>query len=636
MNEESTNLVERVRFGTFELNVRTGELVSIGTEPVEPGSAKVLLREQPFRILRILVERQGQMVTRQEIRQILWPNDTFVDYERSINVAMAILRKALADDADHPKYIETLARRGYRLIAPVERQRSSPAARDLLEPRADALREPRPQKYSRKAAVLGASAVVLAVVGYLSWPHGRDVTPPQSQRVMLAVLPFENLTGDPNKEYLADGLTEETISRLGRLDPNQLGVIGRTSVMGYKHKDERVDQIGRDLSVQYVLENSLRGSGDHLRVTAQLLQVKDQSHLWSQDYDYRPRDILSLEDDVAKAVAREVQIRLTPQQQADLTRVRPLNPEAFDAYMEGRFFLDRDSAGDLNRAATYFEQAIQLDSSYALAWVGLSRALFRQADRGSVPLREGRRQAWEAVQHALALDPNLAEAHASIGQTKREADWDWTGASASLQRALELDPGNSAVLNLAAGLALSFGRFEEAAELVRRAIALDPLNAALRGSLAEICFTMGRLEEAEVHFKKALELDPGLAPNHEGLGLVYLAQGRAQNALAEIEREQMGRWRLQGQAVAYYALRRKKESDTALSELIAKYQSQNAFLIAEVYSFQKEPDQAFKWLDRAYVQHDSTVPETKASTLLKNLRGDPRYIAFLKKLRLPL
>jgi tetratricopeptide (TPR) repeat protein len=237
---------------------------------------------------------------------------------------------------------------------------------------------------------------------------------------------------------------------------------------------------------------------------------------------------------------------------------------------------------------------------------------------------------------ALALDPNLAEAHADIGQIKREADWDWTGANASLQRALELDPGNSAVLSLAAGLAISLGRIEEAVELIRRAIALDPLNAALRGGLAETCFTMGRLEEAEVHFKKALELNPSLAPNHEGLGLVYLAQGRAQDALAEIEREQMGMWRLQGQAVAYYALGRKKESDTALNELIAKYQSQNAFLIAEVYSFRKEPDHAFKWLDRAYVQHDTGVAETKSSTLLKNLRGDPRYAAFLEKLRLPL
>src|SRR5258708_306505 len=453
---------------------------------------------------------------------------------------------------------------------------------------------------------------------------------------MVAVLPFQNLTGDAKQEYLADGLTEEMIAQLSRLHPEQLGVIARTSVMGYKHGDQRLDQIGRDLAVQYVLENSLRRSGDHLRVTVQLLQVKDQSHLWGQDYDYRPRDILSLEDDVATAVAREVQIRLNPQQQAGLTRVRPVNPEAFDGYMEGGVFLERDSAGDLNRAVSYYEQAIQLDSSYAPPWVGLSQALFRQADRGSVPLKEGRRRSREAVERALALDPNLAEAHARIGQIKREADWDWTGAYASLQRALELDPGNSAVLNLAAGLAVSFGRFEEAVELDRQAIALDPLNAAIRGSLAEICSIMGRQEEAEVEFKKALELDPGLAPNHEGLGLVYLAQGRAQDALAEIEREQMGMWRLQGQAVAYYALGRKKESDTAFSELIAKYQSQSAFLISEVYSFRKEPDQAFEWLDRAYVQHDTGVAETKSSTLLKNLRGDPRYTAFLKKLRMPL
>jgi len=626
----------------------------------------VPLTPKAFDVLVFLAQNPNRLITKDELLEAVW-GDTFVE-DGNLTQYISHLRKALADNSEDSRLIVTISRKGYQFTADVAlaetpdvtkrdaaqvptsgvstpgiaveakagNQDSPDEASNVLESPKVTAAIPKAGSRWRIAAVLSAFAVVLVVAGYTSWRRFRAAPPPRSEKIMLAVLPFQNLTGDPKQEYLADGLTEEMIAQLSRLHPEQLGVIARTSVMGYKHGDQRLDQIGRDLSVQYVLENSLRGSGDHLRVTAQLLQVKDQSHLWAQDYDYRPRDILSLEDDVAKAVAREVQIRLTPQQQADLTRVRPLNPEAFDAYMEGRFFLDRDSAGDLNRAATYFEQAIQLDSSYALAWVGLSRALFRQADRGSVPLREGRRQAWEAVQHALALDPNLAEAHASIGQTKREADWDWTGASASLQRALELDPGNSAVLNLAAGLALSFGRFEEAAELVRRAIALDPLNAALRGSLAEICFTMGRLEEAEVHFKKALELDPGLAPNHEGLGLVYLAQGRAQDALAEIEREQMGMWRLQGQAVAYYALRRKKESDTALRELIAKYQSQNAFLIAEVYSFQKELDQAFKWLDRAYVQHDTGVAETKCSTLLENLRGDPRYTASLKKLRLPL
>src|SRR5467141_5296191 len=379
MNEESTNLVERVRFGTFELNVRTGELVAIGTESVEPESAKVLLREQPFRILRILVERQGQMVTRQEIRQILWPNDTFVDYERSINVAMAILRKALADDADHPKYIETLTGRGYRLIAPVEWQPSQTAAQCLLEPRAEtppriesqiSEQEPRAAKPWRKAAVMGGCAAILVVVGYMSWRHFRDATPPSSLKIRLDVLPFQNLTGDPNKEYLADGLNEETISQLGRLNPEQLGVIARTSVMGYKHKDVRIDQIGRDLSVQYVLENSLRESGNHIRLTAQLIQVKDQTHLWSRDFDYPAKDILNVEDEVAKAVAREIRVRLTSQQQGDLARSRPVNPEAFDAYLQGYYFFQRNTDKDTEMAAKYYERATQLDPSYALAWAG--------------------------------------------------------------------------------------------------------------------------------------------------------------------------------------------------------------------------------------------------------------------------
>jgi TolB-like protein/DNA-binding winged helix-turn-helix (wHTH) protein/Flp pilus assembly protein TadD len=626
----------------------------------------VPLTPKAFDVLLFLAQNPNRLITKDELLKAVW-GDTFVE-EANLTQYISLLRKALADNSEDTRLIVTISRKGYQFTADVALAETPDVTKHdaaqvptsgvstpgiALEPKAgnqnlpaevtNVLESPKvnaaipkPGSHWRIVAVLSAFAVVLVVAGYISWRRFRAAPPPKSEKITLAVLPFQNLTGDPKQEYLADGLTEEMIVQLGRLRPEQLGVIARTSVMGYKHGDQRLDQIGRDLSVQYVLENSLRGSGDHLRVTVQLLQVKDQSHLWAQDYDYRPRDILSLEDDVARAVAREIQIRLTPQQQADLTRTRPVNPEAFDAYMEGCFFLDRESAGDLNRAVSYYEQAIQLDSSYALAWVGLSRALLRQADRGSVPLKEGRRRAREATEQALALNPNLAEAHANIGQIKRLADWDWAGANASLRRALELDPGNSAVLNLAAGLALSRGDFEEAAELNRRAIALDPLNAALRGSLAEISFIMGRQEEAEVEFKKALELDPDLPPNHEGLGLLYLTQGRAQDALAEIEREQMGRWRLQGQAVAYYALGRKKESDTALSELIAKYQSQNAFLIAEVYSFQKEPDQAFEWLDRAYAQHDSGVPETKSSTLLQNLRGDPRYIAFLKKIHLPL
>jgi TolB-like protein/DNA-binding winged helix-turn-helix (wHTH) protein/cytochrome c-type biogenesis protein CcmH/NrfG len=644
MNEESTNLVERVRFGTFELNVRTGELVSIGTESVEPESAKVLLREQPFRILRILVARQGQMVTRQEIRQILWPNDTFVDYERSINVAMAILRKALADDADHPKYIETLARRGYRLIAPVEWQQSSTAAQDSLGSLAETLtriegpigeREPGAPKRWGKAAVVAACAVILVVAGYMTWRHSRATARARSEKIMLAVLPFENLTGDPNKDYLADGLTEETISQLGRLKPEQLGVIARTSVMGYKHKDTRLDQIGRDLSVQYVLENSLRESGNHIRLTSQLIQVKDQTHLWSRDYDYPAKDILTIEDDVAKAVAQEIRLRLTSQQQAELAQAHRVNPDAFDAYLQGYYYFERNTDKDTEMAGKYYERATQLDPSYALAWVGLSRVRKWQAMQGRIPTEEGNRLAREAVERALALNPNLAEAHTQMGRIKRQLDFDWAGGDASYHRAVELEPGNPENVAMAADSAATLGRFDEALRLNRRAIDLDPLNAGSWESLGETEYFMGQLNEAVADCKKALELNPDVFPGPLMLGKIYVLQGRPQDALPEIERVRYEPQRAFLYAIAYYALGRKKDSDAALTELITKYDASNHYQIAEVYAFRNQSDEAFEWLDRAYSQRDSGLILTKVDLLLKSLRHDPRYAALLKKLNFP-
>ena len=644
------------RFGPFEIDPQRRTL-SYNESPVP-------LTPKAFDVLLFLAQNPNRLITKEELLHAVW-GDTFVE-EGNLKQYISHLRKALADNSEDNRLIVTITRKGYQFTADVVlaeaadipkrnaaqvvtsgastpgiavdakagNENSRTQALTVLESSKVSAVIPRPWSRWRIATVLGAVAVVLLIAGYISWRF--RAAPPRSEKIMLAVLPFQNLTGDPKEEYLADGLTEEMIAQLSRLHPEQLGVIARTSVMGYKHSDQRLDQIGRDLSVQYVLENSLRGNEDRLRITVQLLQVKDQSHVWAQDFDYRHRDILSLEDDVAKAVVREIQIRLTPQQQADLTRFRPVNAEAFDAYMEGRYFLNRDNDGDLNRAVSYYEQAIKLDSNYAPAWVGLSRARFRQADRGFISHEEGQRQAREAAEQALALDPSLPEAHALIGQIKRLVDWDWMGANASLQRALALDPGNPAVLFGASGLAGSLGHFEEALELVRRSIALDPLNAATRESLAQVCWAMGRQDEAEANFKKALELNPGLPGDHEWLGLVYLTQGRVQDALAEIEREPIAAFRLQGQAVAYYALGRKKESDTALSELIAKYQTTAAVQIADVYAFRKEPDKAFEWLDRAYVQHDGGVASTKWDPLLKNLRGYPRYIAFLKKLRLPL
>jgi TolB-like protein/Tfp pilus assembly protein PilF len=452
---------------------------------------------------------------------------------------------------------------------------------------------------------------------------------------MLAVLPFANLTGDPNKEYLADGLTEETISQLGRLNPEQLGVIARTSVMGYKRKDTRLDQIGRDLAVQYVLENSLRTSGDHLRLTAQLIQVKDQTHLWSQDYDYLAKDTLKVEDEVAKAVAREIRVRLTPQQQAELARSHPVNPEAFDAYLQAYHFFQGSTDKDAEMAAKYFERATQLDPSYALAWAWLSRARNWQADEGLIPIEEGRRLSREAVERALSLNPDLADAHAQMGRIKQQVDYDWPGADASFQRAIALEPANAENLDFAAWSAVILGRFDEALQLNRQAIDLDPLNAHSWEFLAGTEFFMGQLERSTADCKKALELDPDFWDSPILLSEIYLLQGRPHDALAEIEHAHGAQRRVWLGALTYHALGRKKESDEALRELIAKYHASSAVEIAMVYAFRNQTDQAFEWLDRAYAQRDPSMMSTKVNPFLTNLHSDSRYAALLKKLNLP-
>ena len=649
----------RVRFGAFELDLSTGELRSIESlDLINPDpNNRFILREQVFQVLRMLIEREGKIVTREEIKGRLWANDTIVGFDHSINATINTLRRALGDSADSPRYIETLARRGYRLMPAIEYRESPPGSplendrerreeaaaemsKNTAEPRENVQEgfqekaQPQIEPRSWKTVVALASVVILAAAGYISL-HFRAPGPPRSNKIMLAVLPFENLTGDPSKEYLADGLTEETISQLGRLNPEQLGVIARTSVMGYKHKDVRLDQIGRDLSVQYVLENSLRESGDHIRLTAQLIQVKDQTHLWSQDYDYPAKDILNVEDDVAKAVAQEIQLRLSPQQQAELARPRPVNPEAFEAYLQGYYHFERDSNKDTDMAAKYFQRATQVDPSYALAWAALSRVRLWQTNLGLLPAEEGHRLAREAVERALAVNPNLAQAHAQMGRIKEQVDFDWTGADASCQRAVALDPGNPEVVRTAAIPALILGRFDEALQLRRRAVDLDPLNADSWEQLAETKFFMGQLDEATADFKKALELNPEVVASHQMLSEIYVIQGRLQDALPEIELVRYDPERTFLYAIAYQALGRKEEADAALSKLIAKYHAGMAYQIAQVYAFWNQSNPAFEWLDRAHAQRDGGLIETKVDPLLRSLHGDPRFAEFLKKLNLP-
>jgi len=630
------------RFGQFVLDP--------GKRTLSHADSPVSLTPKAFDVLLFLVQNPNRLVSKEELLLAVW-GDTFVE-EGNLTQYISHLRKALCDNPEDIRLIVTIARKGYQFTADVTvaeaadtaipaavqvatAEGSLAATQPALRSRADGA-FPEAPRHGRKAVFVGASAVLLVVVCLVSWRHFSGLTPPRAQKIMLAVLPFENLTGDPNKEYLADGLTEETISQLGRLNPEQLGVIARTSVMGYKHKDERLDQIGRDLSVQYVLENSLRVSGTHIRITAQLIQVKDQTHLWAQDYDYQANDILNVQDDVAKAVAREIRLRLSSQQQTDWARSRPVNPEAFDAYLQGYYFFQQNTAKDTDMAAKYYERATQLDPSYALAWVGLSRAHNWQANIGRIPAEEGHRLAREAVERALALNPNLAQAHAQMGRIKQQVDFDWVGADASFQRAVALEPGNPEIVRAGSFSAVILGRFDEARQLNRRAVDLDPLNAESWEDLAENEFFMGQLDEAAADCKKALELNPDVvAAAHMVLSEIYVLRRRPHDALREIELVPYDSDRAFLYPIAYFALGQKKESDAALSELIRKHHEGGAYQIAQVYAFRNQSDKAFEWLDQAYAQRDSGLIGTKVDPLLKSLHNDPRYGAFLKKLNLP-
>lgn len=613
------------RFGQFVLDPAKRTL--------SRADSPIVLTPKALDVLIFLAQNPNRLVTKEELLQAVW-GDTFVE-EGNLTQYISHLRKALADNSEDSRLIVTIARKGYQFTGDVTVGEGADVAKEgVVQTPITEGRQAGP-KPRWKYAVMGVAVVILVVAGYVSWQHFRTIAPSQSKKVMLAVLPFENLTGDPNKEYLAGGLTEEMISQLGRLNPEQLGVIARTSVMGYEHSEERLDQIGRDLSVQYVLENSLRQSGDHLRITVQLIQVKDQSHLWSHDYDYRAQDILTVEDDVAEAVAREIQLRLDPEKQAELARPRPVNPEAFDAYLQGYYYFQRDTNEDTNMAAKYFERATQVDPNYALAWVGLSRARNWQAVTGLIPAERGHQLAREAVERALALNPNSAEAHVEMARLKRQVDFDWAGADASVQRAMALEPGDPEILDFAAADAAILGRLDEALQLARRALDLDPLNARSWGQLGEIEFQDGKLDEAEADLKKALALRADEFDSLVFLSEIYVMQGRPQEALPEIERVRYDDIRAFLYAVAYYALGRKKESDAALTQLIAKYQTIDTYLIAQVYAFRSQPDEAFKWLDRAYAKRNDGLIFTKVDPLLKSLHSDPRFAALLKKLNLP-
>ena len=480
-------------------------------------------------------------------------------------------------------------------------------------------------------AATGVVAVLAVVVG-LWLGRGGKAPEPTPVAPSIAVLPFTDMSAEKDQEYFSDGLAEDLLNSLAKVPG--LKVAARTSSFHFKGKNEDLKTIGEKLNVATILEGSVRRQGKRVRITAQLIKVSDGFHLWSETYDRDLDDIFAVQDDIARSVAGSLRVTLLGSGPAvPASRIR--NLEAYNAYLQGRYFLGKRSKENGEKAVRYYEQAVKLDPGYAEAWAGLAWARFYQANWDYAPGEESYRKAREAAERALQLDGNLAEAHAAIGRIKRDHDWDWVGADASLKRALALEPGSPVALQTNARLAFTLGRFEEALALDRRAVELDPLNPQSHSLLAYSAWYAGQLEEAVAARKKSLELNPEHGLSHSRLGVLYLEQRHPQQALGEIGQEPELAFRLYGKALAYHALGRKKESNAALAELVTM-NTVSAFHIAEVYAFRGEADQAFQWLERGYTQRDQGLVLMKGDPLLKNIQRDPRYAAFLKKMRLPL
>jgi len=609
-------------FGPFELDAAAGEL--------RKGGILVKLQPQPLRVLLLLAERAGTVVTREEIQRCLWSESTFVDFEHGINFSINQIRGALADDAEKPRYIETLPRRGYRFIATVEPMQQSVK----LEPNVEAA-----GTTPWRSFLVAGLVTILLLVSYVTWRriHPPTVAPPG--RIMMAVLPFQNLTGDPKQEYLTDGVTEEMITQLGRLQPQRLGVIARTSVMGYKHGDARMDQIGRELGVQYVLEGSVRRDGERMRITAQLIQVKDQSHLWAREYEHNLKDLFALQDDVTAGVAEEIQARLALEPRNRAGRNHLVTPEAHDAYLLGRYSLNGRTAAGLRNAETYFHAAIAADPNYALAYTGLAESYLLMAANGS-SLQGMSLQARTAAKKALTIDPTLGEPHAILGLIAQNHDWNWQESEREFKLAMALDPNDAIPHHWYSGGLAVRGRFEECLRENAIAKQLDPLSLVIRSSEGEYLYVARRYDEAIGKMDQVLEIEPNFALAHYVRGLSYEQQGKWQEALADLEKARRlddtpHNVAMLGEAYALSGDKNRARQILAELQARAKREEVSALYPAIIYVGLGEKDAAFAGLEEAFQERATYLLALKFAPFYDPLHLDARFDDLVNRMGLP-
>ena len=632
--------LNRLRFGPFEVDLRAGELTKRGL--------RLRLQEQPFQVLAMLLEKPGQLVTREELRSRLWPR-TMVDFDHGLNKAISKIRETLGDSAENPRFVETVARRGYRFLADVavvdtpegqpEATLGGPARPNVsaFVDLTDAGASPKRSfgSYSWKLSSVGL-ALVLAIS--LSWIlYSRNQSSPMIRS--LAVLPLENLSGDTSQDYFADGMTDELIANLGQI--SALRVISRTSVMTYKGARKPLAQIAAELNVEAVVEGSVLRSGERVRITAQLIQVPADRHIWAQSYEGDIRDTLTLQNRVARAIAQQIRVTLNRQEQAALEHSKAVNPEAYQAYLTGRFYWNQRTEDGLRKAIDYFNQAIEKDPNYAHAYTGLADAYALSGDweYGILSPEEAFPRAREAATKALALDDSLAEAHTSLAFVLDLYDWDWDGAEQEYKRAIALNPGYATAHHWYAWHLIVVGRNNEALAELRKAESLDPLSPIISADLADALSVAHLYEESVQQSRKTLEMHPYFAVAHYQLGQVFAQKHMYDDAIAELQRAielAGGNAAFDSQlAYAYANSGRSNEAMKIVKDLEARpgRPSSTDSHIALIYVGLGDHDQAISWLNKAHQARFN--PSILMRPAFDPLRSDVRFQDLLRRIGLP-
>jgi TolB-like protein/DNA-binding winged helix-turn-helix (wHTH) protein/Flp pilus assembly protein TadD len=647
---EATDRTRRTRFDAFEVDMRAGEVRKHGI--------RLKLHRQPFQVLSLLLEHPGDLVTREELRQKLWPGETFVDFDTGLNSAVKKLRDALCDSADQPRYIETLPRRGYRFIGQVENGdlaagaapteslaviplRPNPNETGLRAQRpANAEVDIRPTITSRARlwlALGGVAGLALIAIAYVMF-RGHTGHATQAKIRSLAVLPLSNLSGDSTQEYLADEMTEELCGRLARI--HDLRVISRTSVMRFKGTKLSVPEIARTLGVDALVEGSVIRQGSRIRVHAQLIRAATDEHLWADEYDGELGDVLALESEVAQSIARRVEVKVTGEEHARLVTAHHVSPEVYESYLKAQDqFSKSSSQAELEQSIAYFEETIGKDANFAPAYIGLANVYERLGSvLGGAPPKETHPKMMDAARKAIELDPDLAEPHFLLAEVYQK-QWQWSDAEAEFKRALELNSNDAGAHVGYAKWLLCQGRTDEALAWVQRARELDPLGGAGSTPLGGPAITNGFILFHARRYDEAIRELRNDDPDHWFLGLALIANGQPDEAIPVLEKA-LGTDRnpaVMGVLVRAYAhAGRRGEALRLVDEL--KRRQQTSYVAAapfvNAYLGLGDNEQALFWLQRAYHEQSNLLQLIKVHPYFDPLRGDPRFVDLVHRVGL--